>query len=460
MYNKTKHIHFVGIGGIGMSGIAELLLNLGYTVSGSDLRSSEITRRLETLGGTVYQGHRAESIAGADVVVASSAVTEANPEVAAAYEKQIPVIQRAEMLAELMRLKNYGIAIAGSHGKTSTTSLVAAILAEADMDPTVVVGGKVDCLGGSNARLGTGDFLVAEADESDGSFLKLSPVIEVITNIDLEHLDYYRDLEHIKETFLEFIQKIPFYGAAILCLDDANIAGLLPQIQRRKITYGLTEQADLHAAKISVQGRSSEFTVYFRGAELGRIRRNSPGRHTIYNTLAAIAVALELEIEFAVIARALAAFEGVQRRLQIKGEKQGVLVIDDYGHHPTEIKATLDAVRDGWPDRRLVVAFQPHRYTRTKGLFDEFTTAFYRADVLVLTDIYAASEEPIDGVNSETLLQAIKQHGQRQAHYHADLETLPAYLADIICEGDLVLTLGAGNIVGIGEQLLELLPST
>ncbi len=459
MYNKTKHIHFVGIGGIGMSGIAELLLNLGYTVSGSDLRSSDITRRLETLGGTVYQGHRAESIVGADVVVASSAVTETNPEVAAAYDGQIPVIQRAEMLAELMRLKNYGIAIAGSHGKTSTTSLVAAILAEADMDPTVVVGGKVDCLGGNNARLGTGEFLVAEADESDGSFLKLSPVIEVITNIDLEHLDYYRDLEHIKETFLEFIRKIPFYGAAILCLDDTNIAGLLPQIQRRKITYGLTEQADLHAAKISVNGRSSEFTVYFKGIELGRVRRNSPGRHTIYNTLAAIAVALELEIEFVVIARALAAFEGVQRRLQVKGEKQGVLVIDDYGHHPTEIRATLDAVRDGWPDRRLVVAFQPHRYTRTKGLFDEFTTAFYRADILVLTDIYAASEEPIDGVNSETLLQAIKQHGQRQAHYHADLATLPGYLADIVCEGDLVLTLGAGNIVGVGEQLLDLLPS-
>lgn len=457
MYNKTKHIHFVGIGGIGMSGIAELLLNLGYRVSGSDLRSSDITRRLETLGGTVYEGHRGESIAGADVVVASSAVTRTNPEVAAAYDQQIPVIQRAEMLAELMRLKKYGIAIAGSHGKTSTTSLVAAILAEADMDPTVVVGGKVDCLGGSNARLGTGEFLVAEADESDGSFLKLAPVIEVITNIDLEHLDYYRDLEHIKETFLEFIGKIPFYGVAILCLDNANIAGLLPQIQRRKITYGLTEQADLHAAKISVQGRSSEFTVYFKGVELGRVRRNSPGRHTIYNTLAAIAVALELEIEFPVIARALAGFEGVQRRLQVKGEEKGVLVIDDYGHHPTEIRATLDAVRDGWPDRRLVVAFQPHRYTRTKGLFDEFATAFYRADILVLTDIYAASEEPIDGVSSQSLLKAIKQHGHRQAEYHAELATLPRYLAEIACDGDLVLTLGAGNIVGVGEELLQLL---
>ncbi len=460
MYKKTKHIHFVGIGGIGMSGIAELLLNLGYEVSGSDLRSSGITRRLEELGGTVYLGHRAEAVAGADVVVASSAVGDDNPEIVAAAEEQVPVIQRAEMLAELMRLKKYGIAIAGSHGKTSTSSLVAAILAEAGVDPTVVVGGKVDCLGGRNARLGDGEFLVAEADESDGSFLKLSPVIEVVTNIDLEHLDYYRDLEHIKDTFLEFIGKIPFYGAAIVCLDDENIAALLPQIQRRKITYGLTEQADLHATGISVQGRSSEFTVTFRGVELGRVRRNSPGRHTIYNSLAAIAVALELEIDFPVIARALAEFEGVQRRLQVKGEKQGVLVVDDYGHHPTEIRATLDAIRDGWPERRLVVAFQPHRYTRTRGLFAEFTTAFHRADVLILTDIYAASEEPIEGVNSEALLEAIKRHGQRRAVYHPDLSTLPEYLLDLVRQDDLVLTLGAGNIVQVGEQLLDRLPGT
>ena len=457
MYKKTKQIHFVGIGGIGMSGIAELLLNLGYSVSGSDLRISAITRGLERLGGRVYQGHRADYISGADVVVTSSAVADDNPEVLAALDRQIPVIQRAEMLAELMRLEKYGIAIAGSHGKTSTTSLVASILAEAGLDPTVVVGGKVDCLGGSNARLGEGQFLVAEADESDGSFLKLSPVIEVVTNIDLEHVDYYRDLDHIKETFLQFIGKIPFYGAAVLCLDVANIAELLPQIQRRKITYGLTEQADLHAAKITVQGCTNEFTVYYRGRELGRIRRNAPGRHIIYNSLAAIGVALELEIDFAVIARALARFEGVQRRLQVKGEQQGILVVDDYGHHPTEIRATLDAIRDGWPDRRLVVAFQPHRYTRTKGLFDEFKTAFHRADVLVLTDIYAASEEPIEGVHSRVLLEAIKQHGQRQAYYHADLSTLPGYLHEIIREGDLVLTLGAGNIVRVGEQLLDLL---
>ena len=457
MYKKTKHIHFVGIGGIGMSGIAELLLNLGYRVSGSDLSSSDITRHLQQLGGIVFQGHQGTNIAGADVVVASSAVGTDNPEIQAATEEQIPVIQRAEMLAELMRLKKYGIAIAGSHGKTSTSSLVAAILAEAGLDPTVVIGGKVDCLGGSNARLGDGEFLVAEADESDGSFLKLSPVIEVITNIDLEHLDYYRDLDHIKATFLEFIGKIPFYGAAILCLDDKNIAGLLPQIQRRKITYGLTEQADLHASQIKVEGRRTEFTVFYRGEELGRIQRNSPGRHTIYNTLAAIAVALELEIAFPVIAKAMSDFEGVQRRLQVKGEEQGILVIDDYGHHPTEIQATLDAIRDGWPERRLVVAFQPHRYTRTQGLFDEFTTAFYRADVLILTDIYAASEQPIEGVSSETLLEAIKKHGQRQTHFHGDVSTLAESLTEIIRKGDLVLTLGAGNIVSVGEQLLALL---
>ncbi len=441
-----------------MSGIAELLLNLGYRVSGSDLNSSEITRRLEKLGGTVFQGHRAENITGADVVVATSAVGNDNPEVLAAVEEQVPVIQRAEMLAELMRLKNYGIAVAGSHGKTSTTSLVASILADAGLDPTVVVGGKVDCLGGRNARLGDGEFLVAEADESDGSFLKLSPVIEVVTNIDLEHVDHYTEgIGQIRQAFLDFIGKIPFYGVVILCLDDANIARLLPEIQRRKITYGLSEQADLHATRITVQGRTSEFTVVYRGRELGRVRRNSPGRHTIYNTLAAIGVGLELEIDFDSIVRTLAEFEGVQRRLQVKGERRGVLVIDDYGHHPTEIRATLDAVRDGWPDRRLVVAFQPHRYTRTQGLFEEFKTSFHRADLLVMTDIYAASEEPIEGISGETLLQAIKQHGQRNCYFHGVVQTLAPALAELVREGDLVLTLGAGNVVQVGEQLLELL---
>ena len=454
MYNKTKQIHFVGVGGIGMSGIAELLLNLGYQVSGSDLQDSEITRKLTALGGSIHASHAAQWVDGADVVVTSSAISPDNPEVLAAREAHIPVIQRAEMLAELMRLAKYGIAVAGSHGKTSTTSLVATILAEARLDPTIVVGGKVDSLGG-NAKLGCGDFLVAEADESDGSFLKLSPVIEVVTNIDLEHLDYYRDLEHIKDVFLQFIEILPFYGVAILCFDDENIARLLPKIQRRIITYGLSEQADLYATRIESRGMETSFDVRFRDRDLGRIKLNRPGRHTVYNSLAAIGVALELDIEFPVIARALATFDGVQRRLQIKGERDGVLVVDDYGHHPTEIRATLDAVREGWPDRRLVVAFQPHRYTRTQALFDEFQTAFHRADVLILTDIYAASEQPIEGITSEHLLEAIKSHGQRNVYYVPTVDELPAALSPMLREGDLLLTLGAGNIVRAGEQLLK-----
>ncbi len=456
MYRKTKHIHFVGIGGIGMSGIAELLLSLGYRVSGSDLRTTDITKRLEQLGGVIHQGHAAAWVAGADVVVTSTAISADNPEVVAAHEEHLPVIQRAEMLAELMRLKKYGIAVAGSHGKTSTTSMVAAVLAEADLDPTVVVGGKVHGLG-SNAKLGAGEFLVAEADESDGSFLKLSPVIEVVTNIDLEHLDYYRDIEHIKDIFLEFINRLPFYGVAIVCFDNDHIAQLLPRIQKRIITYGLTEQAELQAVKISSGAGISQFTVRHRDQELGTIRLNRPGKHLIYNSLAAVCVGLELEIDFAVIARALENFQGVQRRLQVKGEAGGVLVVDDYGHHPTEIRATLDAVREGWPDRRVVVAFQPHRYSRTAGLFAEFTTAFRRADVLVLTDIYAAGEEPIEGVSSESLQEAIKQHGQRQIFFIPQLVQQPEKLMPLLQPGDLFLTLGAGNIVKAGEVLLEML---
>lgn len=456
MYKKNKHIHFVGIGGIGMSGIAELLMNLGYQVSGTDLRVSEITRRLEKLGATINYGHERRFSDGADVVVTSSAIDPANPEVKNAMEQHVPVIQRAEMLAELMRLKRYGIAVAGSHGKTSTTSMVSWMLYQAGLDPTVVIGGKVDSLGG-NAKLGEGEFLVAEADESDGSFLKLSPAIEVVTNIDLEHLDYYRDLDHIKDVFLQFIDRIPFYGAVILCLDDPHIVELLPRIHRRMITYGLHEQADIHAVDIHSRGRQSEFMVRRGSDELGRITLNIPGRHTIYNSLATVGVGLELEIDFAVIAAALQSFGGVQRRLEIKGEVNGVLVVDDYGHHPTEIRATLDAVRDGWPDRRLVVAFQPHRYTRTRALFDEFKTAFHRADVLVLTDIYAASEQPIDGVTSVSLVEAVKQHGQREVYYLPDVQELHTSLVDMLHPGDLLLTLGAGNIVNAGEELLKLL---
>ncbi|WP_028583002.1 UDP-N-acetylmuramate--L-alanine ligase [Desulfogranum mediterraneum] len=457
MYRKTKHIHFVGIGGIGMSGIAELLLNLGYRVSGSDLQSTEITRRLESLGGIIHRGHQAAWVAGADVVVTSTAIAGENPEVVQAREEHIPVIPRAEMLAELMRLKKYGIAVAGSHGKTSTTSLLASILGEAGLDPTVVVGGKVAHLGGSNAKLGEGEFLVAEADESDGSFLKLSPVIEVVTNIDLEHLDYYRDLDHIKEVFLEFINRLPFYGAAVVCFDDENIAQLLPRIRKRTITYGLTEQADIYATRIVSHNGESCFTVRQRGRDLGEVRLRRPGRHTIYNSLAAIAVGLELEIDFEVIAGALADFQGVERRLEVKGEANGVLVVDDYGHHPTEIRATLDAVREAWPERRLVVAFQPHRYSRTQGLFNDFITAFHRADVLILTDIYPASEAPIEGVSSQALREAIREHGQRQTYLIPELITDPQALLSMVEPNDLVLTLGAGNIVRSGEQLLALL---
>ena len=360
------------------------------------------------------------------------------------------------MLAELMRLKMFGIAIAGSHGKTSTTSMVSWVMSRAGLDPTIVVGGKVDCLGG-NAKLGQGDFLVAEADESDGSFLKLSPVLEVVTNIDLEHLDYYRDLEHIKETFLEFIDKIPFYGAAILCLDDENIAQLLPRIGKRLITYGMTAQADLHAENVEFRDGRICFSVFRQQEHLGDIDLAPPGRHNVYNALATLCVGFELDIPFAVMAEALQSFNGVQRRMQKKGEVDGVTVVDDYGHHPTEIRATLAAIKEAWPAKRLVVLFQPHRYSRTKGLFQEFQTAFHRADFLVLTDIYAASEKPIEGVDGRSLLTAIEQHGQRQTHYVQDVDRLAEEMLGLVEEGDLVLTLGAGNIVRVGEQLLQLM---
>lgn len=455
MYKKkTKHIHFVGIGGIGMSGIAEVLLNLGYRVSGSDLRESKITRRLETMGGVIYLGHESERIAGADVVVTSTAIKDNNPEVLAAHEQHIPVIPRAEMLAELMRLKKFGIAIAGSHGKTSTTSMVGCLLAHAGLDPTVVIGGTVNAFG-TNAKLGQGEFLVAEADESDGSFLRLSPVVEVITNIDLEHLDYYNDIEEIKETFLQFISKIPFYGAAIICIDDPNIAEILQHIDKRVITYGMTAQAEVHGRELVTDGLNSSFDVYRVDELLGRVTITQPGLHNVYNSLAAICVGLELDIPFPVISEALASFSGVHRRVEVKGERQGITVVDDYGHHPTEVKATLAALRNAWPQRRLVVLFQPHRYSRTQGLFKEFCTAFHEADLLVMTDIYAASEEPIEGISGESLLQATAQHGQRQTRFVAKVRDLAGEVIPLLKKGDVVLTLGAGNIFLAGEDILE-----
>ncbi len=456
MYKKRHHIHFVGIGGIGMSGLAELLLNLGYIVSGSDLGASEITKKLERLGASIVKGHLAEAVRGAEVVVTSSAIAPDNPEVVYARENNIPVIMRAEMLAEIMRLKKYGIAIAGSHGKTSTTSMTSWMLAAAGLDPTIVIGGKVDALGG-NAKLGAGEFLVAEADESDGSFLKLSPVIEVVTNIDLEHLDYYRDLEHIKEIFLQFIDKIPFYGTAIVCLDDPNIAAILPQIRKRVTTYGRTPQADIYSDRVEWCGSRILFNVKRGGEELGEISITPPGLHNVYNALAAVAVGLELEIDFESIRSGLSSYGGVQRRMQHKGEAAGITVVDDYGHHPTEIVATLSAIKKAWPEKRLVTLFQPHRYSRTQGLIREFSTCFHLADLLVLCDIYAASEEPIEGVDSEYLQGEIRQHGQKNVLYLGDVTTLASEVRPLLQEGDLVLTLGAGNIVHVGEELLSLL---
>jgi UDP-N-acetylmuramate--alanine ligase len=453
MYLKKYHIHFVGIGGIGMSGIAELLLNLGYKVSGSDLQSSDITDRLKQLGGTIFEGHAAEQITGADVVVVSSAIDADNPEVEAAGQSSVPVIPRAEMLAELMRLK-YSIAIAGAHGKTSTTSIVASVLAEGGLDPTVVIGGKLKSIG-ANALLGQGDFIVAEADESDGSFLKFSPTIAVITNIDKEHLDFYADLAAIKTVFLNFIDRIPFYGLAVLCLDNEPIQNLIPQIKKRYTTYGMSSQADFQIRDVAFGNQKSRFSIYYRGKKMGSINLNLPGIHNVYNATASIAVGVELNIGFDQIKNALETVEGVQRRLEIKGETNGVTVIDDYGHHPTEIKVTLEAVEENWPDRRKVVVFQPHRYSRTQALFDEFTRAFYKSDVLVVMPIYAASEKKIEGVSAQKLCEEIKAHGHKEAVYADGFKTAVAHLKQTLQPGDVLLTLGAGDVWKVGMEILK-----
>jgi UDP-N-acetylmuramate--alanine ligase len=452
MFKKIKHIHFVGIGGIGMSGIAEVLLNLGYKVSGSDLKESDTTERLKKLGGEIFVGHRAGNITTPHVVVISSAVKGDNVEVLAAREKQIPVIPRAEMLAELMRLK-YGVAIAGAHGKTTTTSMVATVLAAGGIDPTVVIGGKLNSLG-TNAKLGQGEFLVAEADESDGSFLKLSPTIAVVTNIDAEHLDYYKDINEIKDAFLEFINKVPFYGVSILCLDQPHIQALIPSMQKRYQTYGMSTQADYQARDISLRPLGSSFRVLHHNTDLGMFELAVPGVHNISNCLAAIAVARELDIGIETIRRALKEFSGVQRRFQIKGEAAGVTVVDDYGHHPTEVKATLAAAASGM-ERRVVVVFQPHRYTRTQHLLEEFFTAFNQADKLIILDIYAAGEKPIPGISGLTLYEGIKKHGHKDVTYFPDKEKAADHLVGVLKKGDLLITLGAGDVWKIGEQVVE-----
>jgi UDP-N-acetylmuramate--alanine ligase len=452
VYLKKYHIHFVGIGGIGMSGIAELLLNLGYRVSGSDVKPSDITANLRQLGGVIHVGHRAEQITGADVVVVSSAIDDRNPEVAAARQAAIPVIPRAEMLAELMRLK-YSVAIAGAHGKTTTTSLVSGVLDSGGLDPTVVIGGKLKSIG-RNAVLGKGDFIVAEADESDGSFLKFSPAIAVVTNIDREHMDFYQDLEAIKKVFLDFIDRIPFYGLAVLCLDNEPLQGLLPHIKKRLTTYGQSTQADYQARDITFGEMKSHFTVIHRGEDLGQFVLAMPGMHNVYNALAAIAVGLELDIPLPDIKRSLASAEGVQRRMEIKGEVNGIVVVDDYGHHPTEIQVTLEAVKDNWPERRKVVVFQPHRYTRTQALLEDFTRSFNNSDFLVVLPIYAASEAPISGVSGEILGRCIRAHGHRNVICVDSLKRCVDYLEHTLVPGDLLLTLGAGDVYRVGEMLL------
>ncbi len=452
MFKKIKHIHFVGIGGIGMSGIAEVLLNLGYKVSGSDMKESDTTERLRKLGGEISVGHRAENITAPHVVVISSAVKNDNLEVIAAREKQIPVIPRAEMLAELMRLK-YGVAIAGAHGKTTTTSMVATVLAAGGIDPTVVIGGKLNSLG-TNAKLGQGEFLVAEADESDGSFLKLSPTIAVVTTIDAEHLDYYKDIDEIKAAFLTFINKVPFYGVSILCLDQPHIQALIPQVQKRYQTYGMSTQADYQAKEISLKPLGSRFKVVHHDQDLGWFELSVPGVHNINNSLAAIGAARELDIDVEIIRKALKDFSGVQRRFTIKGEVNGIIVVDDYGHHPTEVKATLAAAAAGL-ERRVVVVFQPHRYTRTQHLIEEFFTAFNQADKLIVMDIYAAGEKPIPGVSGQTLYEGIKKHGHKDVTFLPDKDAVADHMAGVLRKGDLMITLGAGDVWKIGEQVLE-----
>src|SRR5580698_10188572 len=453
MFFKPQHLHFVGIGGIGMSGIAEVLLNLGYQISGSDLRLSPTTERLASLGARIYEGHAASNVTGAKAIVVSSAVDAANPEVQEARRISIPVIPRGELLAELMRLK-YGIAIAGSHGKTTTTSMTATILNFAGLDPTVVVGGKVGTLGGANARVGKSDFLVVESDESDGSFLKLAPIIADVTNIDREHLDHYASLEVIQAAFLEFVNKVPFYGAVIVCLDDANVQSILPAIGRRTITYGTSAQADVEATELACGASGSDFNLRYRSTDLGRFHLPVPGRHNVLNATAAVVVAMELEVNPDAIREGLAAFHGVDRRLQTRGAAAGVTVIDDYGHHPTEIRATLDAARlCGF--RRIHVLFQPHRYSRTFHLMEEFAGAFNQADSLFVMDIYAASEKPIEGVTAEALVERIRQFGHRGAEYVGSMDRGVAALTNVVQDGDAVLTLGAGSVWQAGDKLLE-----
>jgi UDP-N-acetylmuramate--alanine ligase len=450
MYGRTHRIHLVGVGGVGMCGIAEVLLNLGYQVSGSDLRTGEATERLAGLGGRIFQGHEAANVEGAQVVVYSTAVKPDNPEVVAARAQGIPVIPRADMLAELMRMK-YGIAVAGSHGKTTTTSLVAAVLARGGLDPTIVVGGRLRSTG-SNARLGHGQFLVAEADESDGSFLRLSPAVAVITNIDREHLDHYGSLEELRQAFIYFANRVPFYGVSILCADDPQVRGILPQVTKRHLLYGTAPDAALRAEDVRLDAQGASFRVISDGRELGTVRLALPGLHNVLNALAAVAVGLEIEVAFGHISEALGTFHGVGRRFETRGEVGGVKVVDDYGHHPTEIAATLAAART--LGRRVLVLFQPHRYTRTALLHREFGTCFGDADKVWVLDIYPAGESPVPGVTARTIVQSAEALGHKQLIHIGDAGAAVEAVAREARPGDLVLTLGAGDVGKLGDQLL------
>jgi len=458
VFAKIQRVHFVGIGGIGMSGIAEVLLTLGYRVSGSDLKHSAVTERLAKLGATIYEGHRGENVAEAEVVVTSSAISRGNPEVAEARRHHVPVIQRAEMLAELMRLK-YGIAIAGMHGKTTTTSMVGATLQAGGLDPTIVVGGRVDALG-SNARYGKSQYMVAEADESDRSFLKLSPIVSVVTNIDREHMDTYRDMEDVEQTFLDFMDRVPFYGTVVVCNDDERLRALIPNVQRRVVTYGTREDADFRIVDVDAAAKNdlpgSRFTVQYRGKSLGEFHLHVPGVHNVLNAAAAVAVGVGLEIEIEKVRSALESFRGVDRRFQLRGQVNGISVVDDYGHHPTEIKATLAAARQcGYT--RIHVIFQPHRYTRTHALLKEFGTAFSDADTVFVLDIYPASEQPIPGVTAEAVVLEIQNATKVATQYVSSFSDAIAAVRAAAQPGDIILTLGAGSVSQIGLQIVDAL---
>lgn len=457
VFGRTKQIHMVGIGGIGMSGIAEILLLRGYKVTGSDSSLSDTTERLEELGATIFKGHSASNIEGADVVVYTSAVkAEENEETKAALAAQIPVIKRSEMLAELMRMK-YGIGIAGTHGKTTTTTLAGHVVQDGNYDPTIIVGGRVHSFDKTNAVVGKGDIVIVEADEFDRTFLRLSPSMAVITNIEAEHLDIYEDLEDVKDAFIEFANKVPFYGAVIVCLDDSNVRSILPDIERRTITYGFTPQAEVRAINVGQKGFRSTFTVLYQEEPLGEIALMAPGDHNIKNALAAVAIGLELGMEFENIKKGLERFKGVFRRFQPKMDEKNILVIDDYAHHPTEVQATIKAARRGWEDRRIVAVFQPHLYSRTQDMYQEFGLSFFDAEVLVVTDIYPSREKPIEGVTGKLIADTAKTYGHRDVHYVRDKRDLPSRLTSIVEDGDIVITMGAGDIYKFGEQFTELI---